>query len=121
MKDEQKSKSQLIAELKSLRLQLARDISDPNHSDNALLIERDKLNSILEAMVDGVTIVDKNHTIQYINPALKKDFGEPEGQKCYEYFHRKKVACSNCMNFKVFSGEVEGGSGIRKKPEKHTI
>ncbi len=118
MKDELKSKSQLIAELESLRLQLARDISDPNHSDNALRIERDKLNSILGAMVDGVTIVDENHTIQYLNPALKKDFGEPEGQKCYEYFHRKKLACSNCMNFKVFSGEVERWEWYSEKTGK---
>lgn len=107
MKDEQKSKSQLIAELKSLRLQLAHDLSDPNHSNNALCIEKDKLKSILEAMVDGVTIVNENYTIQYVNPALKKDFGEPAGRKCFEYFHRKKEACQDCMNSEVFSGKIK--------------
>ncbi len=119
MKDDQKSKSQLIADLQSLRLQLAQDVSEPNQStNNALLIEKDKLKSILDAMVDGVTIIGENHTIQYLNPALEKAFGEPEGRKCYEYFHRKKRACSNCMNSEVFSGKVKRWEWYSKKTGK---
>lgn len=118
MKDQQKSKSQLIAELKSLRLQLAQDVSDQNRSHNALHIEKDKLKSILEAMVDGVAIVDKDHYIQYVNSALKKDFGEPDGRMCHEYFHREKEVCSNCIHSIIFFGEVKRWEWYSEKTGK---
>jgi PAS domain-containing protein len=35
----------------------------------------DNLKNILDSMQDGVYIVDKNHNIQYVNPALVADFG----------------------------------------------
>jgi PAS domain S-box-containing protein len=59
----------------------AKNISEQIDSEKALRREKDNLNGILDAMVDGVYIVDKNYDIQYVNPALLKDFGSYEGKK----------------------------------------
>lgn len=129
MNDEHKSKTQLIAELQALRLQLAdkdlpldevtaKSVSEDTESETALRREKNKLDSILEAMVDGVYIVDKQYNIKYVNLALKKDIGEPEGKKCHEYFHGTQDACSWCRNAEVFSGKTIRREVYLEKTEK---
>ncbi|GAG01316.1 unnamed protein product, partial [marine sediment metagenome] len=74
-------------------------------AEETLKIERDNFLNILDSMEDGVYIVNKEYDIQYVNPALKKDFGLQEGKKCYEYFHDRKEVCPWCKNRDVFAGK----------------
>ncbi len=41
---------------------------------------------ILNSMADGVYIVNAQHEIEFVNSALKQEFGSPNGKKCYGYF-----------------------------------
>ncbi|MHC4113026.1 MAG: PAS domain S-box protein, partial [Planctomycetota bacterium] len=75
-------------------------------AEEALLSERNKLISILEAMADGVYIANQKYDIEYVNPVLEKDFGSWKGRKCYEYFHDRKESCSWCRNKDVFAGKT---------------
>ena len=82
------------------------DITERKRAEDALRIERDNLVNILESMEDGVYIVNQQYDIQYVNSALKKDFGSVEGRKCYEYFHDRKEVCPWCKNQEVFAGKT---------------
>lgn len=68
--------------------------------------ERTNLYNILNAMIDGVYIVDKQHNIQYVNAILVKDFGHYEGKKCYQYFHDRSKKCPWCKNRDVWAGKT---------------
>jgi len=85
---------------------VARDITERKQAEEALRLERDNFTNILDSMEDGVYIVDQNYDIQYVNPALKKDFGPCEGRKCYEYFHDRNKVCPWCKNSEVFAGKT---------------
>jgi PAS domain S-box-containing protein len=74
--------------------------------EKELLFERNKFLGILDSMQDGVYIVEENHDIEYVNPALKQIFGAVEGRKCYEYFHDRTGACPWCKNQEVFAGNT---------------
>ena len=110
MKDEDKTKAELIKQLKTLRKERERsaliDITKCKQAESELQIERDKLTAIFESMADGVYIVNKDHDIQYANPVLKKTFGSPEGKKCHKYFNDSDEPCNFCKNEEVFAGKT---------------
>ncbi len=51
-------------------------------------------------------IVDEQYNIEFLNDALKNEFGEIQGQKCYTYFHGRKTTCPWCKNADVFAGKT---------------
>ncbi len=61
---------------------------------------------ILKAMEDGVCIVDRKDNIEYVNPAMEKEFGEVGGRKCFEYFLQDPHHCPSCKNNEIFSGKT---------------
>lgn len=71
-----------------------------------LRFEHDKLMNVFNAMEDGVYIVNRDYEIEYVNPALIREFGPAEGKKCYEYFHGRREVCPFCPNDRVFAGET---------------
>ncbi len=85
--------------------QLQTQISERKQAEQALEVERNKLKGILDAMQDGVSIINQNYLIQYINPAIEKEFGPINGRKCYEYFHDRAEVCSWCKIFEVSAGK----------------
>jgi len=80
------------------------DITDRKRAEEALQCEKDKLTNILDSMEDGVYIASEQHEIEYINPALTKEFGSPDGKKCYEYFYDRRDKCPWCKSQEVFDG-----------------
>jgi len=82
------------------------DITDRKRAVEALRIERDNLESIFNAIEDGIYLVNQQYDIQYVNPVLVKDFGVYEGRKCYEYFHDRTKVCPWCKNPDVFAGKT---------------
>ena len=71
-----------------------------------LQLEKDNFLNILNGMTDGVYIVDDQYNIEFINDALKKEFGEILGQKCFAYFHARKDPCPWCKNAEVFKNKI---------------
>ena len=80
------------------------DITDRKRAEEALQFEKDKLTNILDSMEDGVYIASDQYDIQYINPALTKEFGPTNGRKCYEYFYNRRDKCPWCKSQDVFNG-----------------
>lgn len=82
------------------------DISVRKGVQEALMLEKNKLIKILDSMQDGVYVVNQEFDFEYINPALKRIFGEPGNLKCYEYFNNRKERCPWCRIDEVKSGKT---------------
>jgi PAS domain S-box-containing protein len=51
---------------------------------------------ILGVTHTGLDIIDTNFTVQYVDPAWQKIYGDYHGRKCYEYFMGRSEACRVC-------------------------
>lgn len=71
-----------------------------------IAFERERLKIILDSMIDGVFLINKQYDFVYINSAFKKDFGEVKGQKCYEFFNNITKICAGCKSKEVFQGNT---------------
>jgi PAS domain S-box-containing protein len=64
------------------------------------------LTRILDYIQAGIFICNEDYSIEYVNPALRKKLGNPDGRKCHEYFYRKKEKCPWCRNPDVINGRT---------------
>lgn len=65
-----------------------------------------KLITIFDLMADGVCLVDKNFTIEYMNSVMVEDFGQGVGKKCYQILENRSEVCSRCKAATIFGGET---------------
>ncbi|MDY6950766.1 MAG: hypothetical protein SWE60_04580, partial [Thermodesulfobacteriota bacterium] len=63
------------AELSRANARLKREIGERRRIEEALRIEKDNLVNMLNAMEDGVYIINDQYDMEYANPALMKAFG----------------------------------------------
>jgi GAF domain-containing protein len=68
-------------------------------------VELDALfNAVADKLPEEVSVVDRNFTITYANPAKEKKFSEEcsqnggtlKGRKCYEVYEKRKDVCPSC-------------------------
>lgn len=67
--------------------------------------ETDQIKTVLDALDNGVYIIDLNFTIQYMNKAMIRDFGEGVGRKCHDVINSLDVKCPICKAPEVFKGQ----------------
>ncbi len=103
--DEKPFHEEEINLLKAIAERLGR-IAERVKAEDALRIESENIISIMRSMEDWIYIVNEEYDIEYINPAIKNEFGPVEGRKCYEYFRDLKEPCAGCRNQDVFSGKT---------------
>src|SRR3990172_3614935 len=74
-----------------------RDITERKILEKQINLERDKLETIIESMGDGMDIVDKDFRIQFMNKKFLRLFGEEAvGRTCYEVYMGRKKPCDEC-------------------------
>jgi PAS domain S-box-containing protein len=73
--------------------------------DSALYKQYEIVLASWNSMPHGIYIVSEDGDIQFINSVIKEQFGEINGQKCFQYFHGLTESCPWCKNKEVFSGE----------------
>jgi two-component system, NtrC family, sensor kinase len=73
-----------IKELESLNIELAR--------------RHNKLEAIFNSINDGLTILDRDLNIVFVNQVQKANFPDPSmiGKKCFKAFFQKKDVCRHC-------------------------
>jgi len=81
-------------------------IAERVQAEESLRLESENLINILKSMEDWVYKVNAQYEVEYANPALQREFGPPNGRKCFEYFHGRKAPCSGCKARMVFRGET---------------
>ncbi len=68
--------------------------------------DKERLTLILEAMGDGVYIVNDDYDIEFMNRPMVTDFGEGVGEKCYRVIGKQNKMCSWCRLDDVLKGET---------------
>lgn len=85
---------------------IVHDITERKQTRAALNRERQRFKQILDEFPYGICIIDRNYHIEYINPVLVREFGEPGDRKCYDYFQGSRTPCSKCYKELVFQGKA---------------
>jgi PAS domain S-box-containing protein len=112
MRDEIKTKKELIRELETLRSRIAElersarartrirkaqapdgSTSEPHQEIETL---KRQMEFILGATKTGLDIIDGDFNIRYIDPEWGKAYGNPAGRKCYQFFHDRQAVCPEC-------------------------
>lgn len=106
------------AELIEVNAALTQEIKERKWIEELLSYEKNNFVSILNSMEDGVYIVNDQYDIEYANPALQKEFGSPEGKKCYQYLNDRNAVCPLCKNPEVFTGKTIHWEWYCKKNNK---
>ncbi len=78
------------------------EITEHKQADVALQAEKNKLQSVIGAMDDGLTIQDKDYNIIYQNEPLRENYGDRLGEKCYRVYEGKDKPCNGCPVKKAF-------------------
>jgi PAS domain-containing protein len=69
--------------------------------------ERDRLQSILKRMSDGVMMVGPDYKIRFANEVMTKMFGESDGLPCYKYIYHLIEPCDKqCHLQEVINGDT---------------
>jgi PAS domain S-box-containing protein len=88
-------------------LAVGRDITERKQAEEAVAAERQRFYSLLEAMPAYVGLMTPDYRVDFANLYFRKDFGEPEGRRCYDYMFGRREPCENCQAFKVLETEKE--------------
>jgi signal transduction histidine kinase/PAS domain-containing protein len=81
------------------------DITEKQRYEQDLRKEQQKLESILGTIIHGVTIIDQDYNIRYVNPAMEKIFGPVGDKKCYDYICESSGPCSWCKFGDILEGK----------------
>ena len=115
MKDEHKTKKQLIEELVRLRREidgLKKGELGKGKYNESDVIEYRQLLSIFDGIDEGIYIADpETYEMLYANYGVRKIFGEIKGKSCYKYLQDIDSPCSFCSNDRIF-GERLGDTHI---------
>ena len=103
------AEEELRASYEALRQQTARleeALAERRQAQELAGVEHERLTAILNAMEDGVTIMNSDFRVEYVNPALRTLYGDVNGRPCYEYFNGRKDMCPWCNNAEVLGGRT---------------
>ncbi|MCG2746291.1 MAG: ATP-binding protein [Desulfobulbaceae bacterium] len=81
---------------------VARDLRERKAAEDSLLLEKNKLEAVLAALGDGLTMQDKNFKILYQNAVHRAKQGSHTGEYCYEAYQNRADICPGCLLFKSF-------------------
>jgi len=90
------------AELKKVNKKLRQEVGERKQAEEALQAEKNKLQSVIDAMEYGLTIQDRDYNIIYQNEPLLKLWGDRTGEKCYRVYEGKEELCDGCPVKKAF-------------------
>ena len=60
------------------------------------------LTSVLDAMADGIYIVNDDYVVEFMNKAMIRVFGDGVGKKCHEVINHTAAPCPWCRAREVF-------------------
>ena len=101
MSDLEISRNKLV----EINKQLTREIEERRQVEEQLRLSEGKLNTMLQSIVDHISMMDKDLNIIWANEIAKKIFGDDiVGKKCFEVYHRRREPCEPypCLTLKAF-------------------
>lgn len=119
MKDEKKTKNDLLRELRELRLhaRLLETLGiQPGGTDAKL-----PLRHMLDAIHDGITLMDRDLTVVLTNSTVDRWYAHAMpvlGRKCHDVFLGRKAPCHDCPSLRAMeTGAVQHYEAQRLGPE----
>ena len=85
---------------------ITRDITEQKKIEQALKLERDKLEAATENIGAGLGIISKDYRILWVNRYLEQYNPSCEGKKCFSTFNNLTSICPDCGVRKVFEEGV---------------
>jgi two-component system NtrC family sensor kinase len=79
----------------------------------ALQIEKNKLQSVIDAMTDGLIILNYDFNIALQNDRSKASFGAHVGEKCYRAFQNRNKVCEGCPVAMTFQDGMPHTSEVK--------
>jgi len=111
VRDQRKTKAQLIQELNEVRQRLTRleeAVVQHEDSQTALEEQRQRLFGLLDALPAVVYLQSPDYSIPFANRLFREIHGEPKGRPCYAVLHAREAPCEECHTFGVFeTGESQ--------------
>ena len=80
----------------------ARDITERKKAEEAIKLERKRMNDLMEMLPAYLILLTKDYHVQYANQYFEDRFGKSNGKKCYEYLFGLDKPCEICETFTVF-------------------
>jgi len=107
MKDEAKSKEQLISELIEMRQRFAHLKAKSERAVESWGDLWSSYEAIVEAFNGLIYIISQKYEVEVMNKRLIADIGHfPLGQKCYKALYGLDDICPWCVSDRVFRGET---------------
>ncbi|MBS3758846.1 MAG: PAS domain S-box protein [Desulfobacterales bacterium] len=67
--------------------------------------EKSMLTAILNTIDDGIYIIDRSYTVEYMNQKMTEMFAPGVGKKCYEVLNDRDEICPWCRAEEIFKGQ----------------
>jgi PAS domain S-box-containing protein len=72
------------------------NISRSHTVGEALQIEKEKFHSVIDAMTDTLTVLNRDFDITFQNERSSSSFGDHVGEKCYRAYEHREKPCEDC-------------------------
>ncbi|MBN1808290.1 MAG: PAS domain-containing protein [Planctomycetes bacterium] len=73
------------------------DVTQRWEAEQELLVEKMKLDDVVNAMGASLCLIGKNGEILWHNRTFAEWFGEPRGRRCWQIFRQELQKCDNCL------------------------
>jgi len=96
--------NQMSTNLENMRLynESQHEVKERKLAEEALQTEKNKLQSLIDALEDNLGIQDKHYNIIYQNKPSRIAFGDRIGEKCYRVYEGRDNVCDGCPVEKAF-------------------
>ncbi|BCA80180.1 PAS domain-containing sensor histidine kinase [Desulfuromonas sp. AOP6] len=74
-----------------------RDIRSRKAYEASLIHERNKLEAVIAAIEDGMTVISPDYRVLYQNPSHLRKQGDQLGRPCYLAYHGLETVCEGCL------------------------
>lgn len=87
------------------------DVTEHKKLEQSLLEERDRLKKIADSIGAGLSLIDRDFRIIWVNDVLERWFGKSEhlrGKKCFETYQFRNYVCERCPSrLAMETGQVQ--------------
>ncbi|OGW46350.1 MAG: hypothetical protein A2078_01645, partial [Nitrospirae bacterium GWC2_57_9] len=84
-------------------ISVARDITERKQAEKSLREERNKLEAVMSAIGDGITVQDREFRILYQNAPHREKQGDHAGEFCYRAYQHRDQICKGCLLVTCFA------------------
>jgi len=92
-------------QLRASNERLEREVAERSRAEEELRANNIFLETVINAIQDGISVLDKDMTVMRVNPAMRLWYERGlndriEGRKCYEVYHGRTSPCEACPSLR---------------------